>query len=645
MKVYYSSEISKIINNKEKILNELSTNSDFDVTGLQYQAWQQELDLLEKTLFDKSGHILLEVVIPRLGKRIDSVLFIDGKLLLLEFKGGDSTFENQALTQLLDYALDLKNFHEGSYKLDIIPILVDIKTDKKSIVYEKFDDGIYMPSILGASKFKEGLEEILKNTKSSNININDWINSSYRPTPNIIEAAQSMYLFHDVKNITYSEAGKTNLDKTTNTVNDIIDLSVKNKTKSIIFVTGVPGSGKTLAGLNIANSRQSYDNKQHAVFLSGNGPLVEVLQEALARDESKRMKIPKSQSERKVKMFIQNVHNFRDEAIINLKPLAEKIVIFDEAQRAWDQEQTVKFMKNKKRIEFSKSEPEFLIEVLNRNIDYAVIICLVGNGQEIHKGEAGINEWLRALNNFPEWKVFLSDQFLEFEKNSEELNKLKNKNRVTIKQELHLSIPLRSFRSEKTANFANALLSGEFNIANKIYRELKEKYPILMTRDLNKAKEWIKKISRGSERYGMLALSNTDRLRPYGIWTAKKIEPKNWFLNDKFDIRSSFYLEETATEFDVQGLELDYSIIAWDQKIMFDGTKWIYQKFNYREWSLESEETKINYLVNSMRVLLTRSRQGYVLFLPKKIENDLTSDKDLIENTYKLLKQIGIEEI
>lgn len=645
MKVYYSSEISKIINNKEKILNELSANSDFDVTGLQYQAWQQELDLLEKTLFDKSGHILLEVVIPRLGKRIDSVLFIDGKLLLLEFKGGDSTFENQALTQLLDYALDLKNFHEGSYKLDIIPILVDIKTDKKSIVYEKFDDGIYMPSILGASTFKEGLEEILKNTKSSNININDWINSSYRPTPNIIEAAQSMYLFHDVKNITYSEAGKTNLDKTTNTVNDIIDLSVKNKTKSIIFVTGVPGSGKTLAGLNIANSRQSYDNKQHAVFLSGNGPLVEVLQEALARDESKRMKIPKSQSERKVKMFIQNVHNFRDEAIINLKPLAEKIVIFDEAQRAWDQEQTVKFMKNKKRIEFSKSEPEFLIEVLNRNIDYAVIICLVGNGQEIHKGEAGINEWLRALNNFPEWKVFLSDQFLDFEKNSEELNKLKNKNRVIIKQELHLSIPLRSFRSEKTANFANALLSGEFNIANKIYRELKEKYPILMTRDLNKAKEWIKKISRGSERYGMLALSNTDRLRPYGIWTAKKIEPKNWFLNDKFDIRSSFYLEETATEFDVQGLELDYSIIAWDQKIMFDGTKWIYQKFNYREWSIESEETKINYLVNSMRVLLTRSRQGYVLFLPKKIENDLTSDKDLIENTYKLLKQIGIEEI
>jgi nucleoside-triphosphatase THEP1 len=645
MKVYYSSEISKIINNKEKILNELSTNSDFDVTGLQYQAWQQELDLLEKTLFDKSGHILLEVVIPRLGKRIDSVLFIDGKLLLLEFKGGDSTFENQALTQLLDYALDLKNFHEGSYKLDIIPILVDIKTVKKSIVYEKFDDGIYMPSILGASTFKEGLEEILKNTKSSNININDWINSSYRPTPNIIEAAQSMYLFHDVKNITYSEAGKTNLDKTTNTVNDIIDISVKNKTKSIIFVTGVPGSGKTLAGLNIANSRQSYDNKQHAVFLSGNGPLVEVLQEALARDESKRMKIPKSQSERKVKMFIQNVHNFRDEAIINLKPLAEKIVIFDEAQRAWDQEQTVKFMKNKKRIEFSKSEPEFLIEVLNRNIDYAVIICLVGNGQEIHKGEAGINEWLRALNNFPEWKVFLSDQFLDFEKNSEELNKLKNKNRVIIKQELHLSIPLRSFRSEKTANFANALLSGEFNIANKIYRELKEKYPILMTRDLNKAKEWIKKISRGSERYGMLALSNTDRLRPYGIWTAKKIEPKNWFLNDKFDIRSSFYLEETATEFDVQGLELDYSIIAWDQKIMFDGTKWIYQKFNYREWSLESEETKINYLVNSMRVLLTRSRQGYVLFLPKKIENDLTSDKDLIENTYKLLKQIGIEEI
>jgi hypothetical protein len=645
MKVYYSSEISKIINNKEKILNELSTNSDFDVTGLQYQAWQQELDLLEKTLFDKSGHILLEVVIPRLGKRIDSVLFIDGKLLLLEFKGGDSTFENQALTQLLDYALDLKNFHEGSYKLDIIPILVDIKTDKKSIVYEKFDDGIYMPSILGASKFKEGLEEILKNTKPSNININEWINSSYRPTPNIIEAAQSMYLFHDVKNITYSEAGKTNLDKTTNTVNDIIDLSVKNKTKSIIFVTGVPGSGKTLAGLNIANSRQSYDNKQHAVFLSGNGPLVEVLQEALARDESKRMKIPKSQSERKVKMFIQNVHNFRDEAIINPKPLAEKIVIFDEAQRAWDQEQTVKFMKNKKRIEFFKSEPEFLIEVLNRNIDYAVIICLVGNGQEIHKGEAGINEWLRALNNFPEWKVFLSDQFLDFEKNSEELNKLKNKDRVTIKQELHLSIPLRSFRSEKTANFANALLSGEFNLANKIYHDLKEKYPIVMTRDLNKAKDWIKKISRGSERYGMLALSNTDRLRPYGIWTAKKIEPKNWFLNDKLDIRSSFYLEETATEFDVQGLELDYSIIAWDQKIMFDGTKWIYQKFNYREWSLESEETKINYLVNSMRVLLTRSRQGYVLFLPKKIENDLTFDKDLIENTYKLLKQIGIEEI
>lgn len=635
----------------ETLLGKLMVSDEFSTTDLQKNAWRKEIDILQDQLRSvENGDIAFEYTIPRMGHRIDVVCIIHGLIFLLEFKVGDSEYRKSTADQVMDYALDLKYFHELSADRYIIPI--SIPTEAPSVCNEVSFMEDKISNVLKCTKDNIGLtiNSVLSSVQDQDLSIADWINSRYAPTPTIIEAAQAMYRNHSVKDISRNDAGAHNLTATTETINQIIDDCKRNHKKAICFVTGVPGAGKTLAGLNIANERHNFDADEHAVFLSGNGPLVDILQAALAKDRSSRTGITIAEAKKETKAFIQIIHRFRDEALTTNNPPAEKVAIFDEAQRAWNEESLTDFMKRKKGVDaFNQSEPEFLIRIMDRHQDWAVIVCLVGGGQEIYNGEAGIIDWFRALQKkFRNWHIYLSDKITDSEYvGNSSIEELLTGCLYSLRPALHLGVSLRSFRSEKLAEFVKLLLDNEPSAAAAVYSELSIHYPIILTRDLDKAKEWIRKKARGTERYGLLASSEGKRLRGIGIWVPSVINHVGWFLNEKDNVDSSYFLEVAASEFKVQGLEIDYSILAWDADLRRSGKGFDYFKFRGTRWNHVNNMQQQKYLKNAYRVLMTRARQGMIIFVPSGTdpEDDPTRDSAYYDDIYKYLRSCGIKEL
>ena len=651
-RAYYSARIREFVDEKpETLLGKLMVSDEFSTTDLQKNAWRKEIDILQDQLRSvENGDIAFEYTIPRMGHRIDVVCIIRGLIFLLEFKVGDSEYRKSTADQVMDYALDLKYFHELSADRYIIPI--SIPTEAPSVCNEVSFMEDKISNVLKCTKDNIGLtiNSVLSSVQDQDLSIADWINSRYAPTPTIIEAAQAMYRNHSVKDISRNDAGAHNLTATTETINQIIDDCKRNHKKAICFVTGVPGAGKTLAGLNIANERHNFDADEHAVFLSGNGPLVDILQVALAKDRSSRMGITIAEAKKETKSFIQIIHRFRDEALTTNNPPAEKVAIFDEAQRAWNEESLTDFMKRKKGVDaFNQSEPEFLIRIMDRHQDWAVIVCLVGGGQEIYNGEAGIIDWFRALQKkFRNWHIYLSDKITDSEYvGNSSIEELLTGCSYSLRPALHLGVSLRSFRSEKLAEFVKLLLDNEPSAAAAVYSELSIHYPIILTRDLDKAKEWIRKKARGSERYGLLASSEGKRLRGIGIWVPSVINHVGWFLNEKDNVDSSYFFEVAASEFKVQGLEIDYSILAWDADLRRSGKGFDYFKFRGTRWNHVNNMQQQKYLKNAYRVLMTRARQGMIIFVPSGTdpEDDPTRDSAFYDDIYKYLRSCGIKEL
>lgn len=656
MRAYYSATLKDFISESDdSILGKLSgAHSNRTLEIQQTNAWKSQITLLKDAFRNKNenGHIFFEFSIPRMGKRVDNIIIIADLIFVVEFKVGDSEYGKHAIDQVIDYSLDLKNFHQGSHNKKLIPILVSTHAKSTENVLEKYRDLLYKPLLTNKEDFFEVLFSCFSEKGNNNIDSEAWSESLYKPTPTIIEAAQALYLGHDVKEISRSDSGAVNLSKTSDCINQIINHSKKNKKKSICFITGVPGAGKTLAGLNIANERTKVADDENAVFLSGNGPLVDVLREALTRDKVQQVrdegeKISKKDAERSTKKFIQNIHHFRDDALKSQSAPDEKVVIFDEAQRSWNKEQVSSFMSRKKGIlDFNRSEPQFLIEVMNRHQDWSSIICLIGGGQEIHDGEGGLQEWISAIkNNFPDWNIYYSDLITS---DSDYLDDVTTKNwlieNAVAKKDLHLATNLRSFRSEKLSEFIHYLLIKDLNNSKKIYLEIKKEYPIFLTRNLDLAKKWIKNISRGSERFGLIASSNARRLKPFAVNVRNEIDSANWFLNSKEDVRSSYYLEDVATEFDIQGLEIDWSIVCWGADFYLTNGDWSFQTFKGTKWQNVNKIIKKKYLLNTYRVLLTRSRQGFVIFIPEGAVNDSTRSKDFYDGTFNYLaNEVGID--
>ena len=651
---YYRNTIANFLLNSESlILGELCEHHEFSLEEQQKNSWIKQVSLLKPWLKDTVGEILFEYSIPRMGKRIDCVIISGSTVFAIEFKVGSNAYESHAINQVTDYALDLKNFHEQSHAIDIVPILICTNAKDQPQAIEFHDDRIAKTLLTNGESLSRIISRTAELSDKDQINADDWVASQYKPTPTIIEAAQALYRGHAVQEISRSDSGAINLSKTAKAISEIIESSKKNNRKSICFLTGVPGAGKTLAGLNLANSWHKEDGSEHAVFLSGNGPLVDVLREALARSEVKTakengQKLTKSSTISELKALIQNIHHFRDDALTHDNPPIERVVIFDEAQRAWTLKQTSTFMKTKKgKSDFNQSEPEFLIGVMDRHPDWATIICLIGGGQEINTGEAGLSEWFASLNrSFPSWDIHISSKLSDFEyTQGSALYGGDQQKRVHIHDDLHLSVSIRSFRSEKVAAFVKAVLDCEFEVARLLHQEVHSTYPIYLTRDIRIAKNWLRQQARGSERYGLVASSGAIRLKPFAINVKNSIDPVNWFLNDENDIRSSYFLEDVATEFDVQGLELDWVCVGWDGDLRHDGSGWGYKAFRGTKWQSVNDEDDKRYLKNTYRVLLTRARQGLIIFVPHGSSEDKTRAMDFYDGTFGYLQSLGIELI
>lgn len=648
IKAYYNAPVPDFLkDDTDRILGVLTSQHHHALEEQQRWAWIQQISTLKTALSSRlNGWIFLEFYIPRMGKRADAVLVSENIVFVIEFKAGAIEHTSGAFDQVEDYALDLKNFHEGSHRVPIIPVLVSTNAEYQPIPKLQFaDDLVASPVGTNAIALGNFFNQICASQGFPILDIDEWMAKGYKPTPTIVEAAQILYQTHNVTDISRSDAGAKNLQETSTSVSNVIDQARQNFRKAICFVTGVPGSGKTLAGLNIATRRSDEHRDEHAVFLSGNGPLVNVLREALARDKVEREGVLKKAAEREARSFIQNIHHFRDHYVGNDDVPAEKVVVFDEAQRAWTRQQAANFMQRKRgQADFNMSEPEFLISVMDRRPDWCTVVCLVGGGQEINTGEAGISEWISALESrFPHWDVHVSPRISLPEYRSQiEVEKFLASSRVHSNPYLHLAVSMRSFRAEALSELVGHMIDNEPEAARAAYKNTQATYPIYLTRDLSAARAWLRGQARGTERFGLVASSGAQRLRPEGIHIKAEIEPANWFLNDRADVRSSYYLEDVASEFAVQGLELDWVGVCWDGDFHHKGGKWICQAFVGTKWQSVNDESRRLYLKNAYRVILTRARQGMIIFVPKGDPSDRTRSQSFYDGTFDYLRSCGI---
>lgn len=653
----YKAKVNQfLVTQENEILGQLTNQHKFrHLEQQQINSWRRQIAELKQTLvFFPDSTLLLEFEIPRIGKRVDAILIFDGSILVLEYKVGATTYDTSSIDQAYDYALDLKNFHKASHHLTIVPILIATDAPNKITTLDIRRDGIANPILANSASLLRVLNLLATSLPKVELGAENWISSTYHPTPTIVEAAQALYKGHKVGEISRSDAGAINLTKTCSHVSRVIDDAKVNNKKVICLITGTAGAGKSLAGLNIATERMRYLENEHAVFLSGNGPLVAVLREALVQDQlaendflPKDEKIKRKPAEQKASAFIQNIHHFRDDNLASDEAPVEKVVIFDEAQRAWNKEQTSSFMRRKRgQNNFDMSEPDFLLSVMNRHKDWCVVICLIGGGQEINTGEAGITEWITALKeNYQDWEIHFSDEIFKSDYAlSREWLEDQGPLKLHIESDLNLSVSLRSFRAEKLSLFVSTVISGDAVKAKEIKGHLAN-YPIYLTRDLDKAKDQLRHWARGTERIGLVASSNAIRLKPSGIFVKGEIDPTLWFLKGKSDIRSSHYLEDVATEFDVQGLEIDWAGVCWDANFRIEDGKWITYNFSGSKWQSVHDPEKKKYIANSYRVLLTRGRQGIVIFIPEGDDSDPTRKKTFYDQTYEFLKSCGISEI
>lgn len=651
-KAYYCNSIPGFIKDSStSIVGQLVRHS-FEIGKEQTDAWDNQIHELQVRLeaCGMEGDIIFEYDIVRLGKRIDVILLIRHMVFSLEFKNGKTAFTAQDAQQAEDYAIDIKNFHKESEDLYVCPILIATDAPK----YHK-------PQSLGCYPDKqvhlqrENMESLIPKVSEISIKYGDdetldfekWFNSPYYPTPTIIAAAVEAYSTHELSEIAQSEAGQDNINKCEARIAEVVEYAKTTGKKCVCFVTGVPGAGKTLVGLDVVAKNLDKGADNLSVYISGNGPLVEVLQEALKKSVKAMGKFNRETSTA-IEALIQSSFSFKKGNANTGKPTAERILIFDEAQRVWNKE---KMVRKHKDDAMAVSEPHLLYGIMDRHDGWAVMICLVGLGQDIYDGEVGINEWFRCgIEDYKEWEMFYSQSiFSQSEDKEIDEGMIRACNRCHEMPELHLNTSIRSFRADKQSEFVDAILDNRPEEAKAICSKIAVKYPVYITRDYSKAKAWVKAQVRGSQRCGVLACSSAQRLKPEGIYVPTDIDVKNWFLAPSDDLRSSNMLEIVASEFKVQGLEIDWAIVCWDADLRRKQgiNEWDHYSFRGTKWNRRNKADQKRYLLNSYRVLLTRARQGMVIFVPKGVdpEEDATRDSAFYDEVYNYLINCGIGEL
>jgi len=674
---YYNTSIDLFLNTKdEEIIGRLNLagtkfSSQWTITTT---SWESSIQIL-KNCFQKlvidlplanAWHILFEYEIPRLLGRIDIVIIAEDLIFAIEFKYDRKSYELADIRQAEDYAIDLRDFHLASRDKTIIPILLAPLANPEP----KDQIRNHVP-FLCLKTNAENLHDILNRAYikyhdhlAETINVNEWEHSDYNPSPSILQAAKALFANQKVENIT--KKGAKNLNETINAVVKIINDAKEKGKKVICFVTGVPGAGKTLVGLKVIHHEGFNIDDFKSAYFSGNGPLIKVLREALARDHyeeqitlyknGKLTERPrKENSNSAIQAKIQNLHQFIKDGIRKVKPLTERVVVFDEAQRCWNAKHfknKAKQNRNRETTPFlieEKSEAELLFEFLSRREGWSVIIALVGGGQEINTGEGGITEWGKAIRSkFNNWEVHISNELLIGDSSTADQKLFETyPNNVCINEnsDLHLNVSERTFRASNLNAWVNAVLDNDEQSASNILSSMFSLYPVFITRDIHKAKNWLRSQKRGTRRYGLIASSGGLRLKPEGIYVKQDIDEALWFLNDENDIRSSYYLEFVATEYEMQGLELDWTCVCWDADLRRSESGWDFKSFNGKQWSPINGLDEQRYLLNTYRVLLTRAREGMVIFIPFGDKRDHTRPPEYYDPIFDYLKSCGVSEI
>jgi hypothetical protein len=617
-----------------------------EVTAEQFEAWREQITILKSALeafSSRNWQLLLEYPIPRRGRRTDAVLLADDVILVIEFKCGARTYGREARIQVEDYCLDLRDFHSESRNRILVPVLVATHADNRPGPSGTVLDSIAPVWLANTASLERVIAEATAayyTTTDNSINPDLWDTAEYAPTPTIIEAARVLFAGQNVKEISRCHAGAQNLTKTSRAVMAAVQSARQSGQKVICFVTGVPGAGKTLAGLNIVHSRELHEGSL-GVFLSGNGPLVRVLSEALVRDHSERTGQAIAASRHDI-AFIQNVHRFIDGHFESSSPPPDRVVIFDEAQRAWNREQSLRKFKR------DRSEPEIMLDIMGRHAGWAVVVALIGGGQEINTGEAGLSEWGRALaERSNHWTVWISPKLVSGNPSSDGeplFDTVPTDLSLTVNDALDLDVTLRSYKAEAVSKFVRCLLAKETEGAREALKSCSD-FPIVMTRDLHTAREWLKRRQRGSRRIGLVASSGGRRLRAHGLDVRTELDVENWFLNSSDDVRSSYYLETPATEFGIQGLELDWTGLCWDLDLVPDSDGWQIRAFKGTRWQSVHDETRRRYALNKYRVLLTRAREGMIIWVPVGDPADWTRPAPLYDATAEYLKSCGVGDV
>ncbi len=660
MPAYYRASFDEFLAaDRDSIFAALNRSAAEENLGPQFQdqvqVWDEQLPILKHTIERLVRDIpdawrwsvLLEFPIPRMLARIDCVFLGAGVIFVIEFKR-HSVATAADRRQVEEYCLDLGDFHEASADAEIKPILLTGQTGARGTPRLPF--GAPGLTCILADQLAEAVTGLHSQFGHGEIIDGEaWDNAPYRPVPTIIEAAEMMFSGHGVREIGHAHASAENL---TTTAEHLVQTVLRARVEGrhiMCFVTGVPGAGKTLTGLHVVHDprlgRLGARRREGATYLSGNGPLVEVLREALARDEAAREGIRKLDARRHAARAIQNVHEFiwdnygRDDA-----PW-EHAIIFDEAQRAWDARQV-----NRKR-KVPLSEPQLIARIMARHRDWAVVVGLVGGGQEIHDGEGGLQEWGRAIvDSNGGWEIEVSPEMLSGTGGGGGSTLFPEGPPTDLVMrtltELHLPVPLRTFRADAVASWVDHVLAGQPDLAAADMLRLGD-YPIVGTRCLDQARDWLRDRTKGQRRCGLVASSGARRLRAWGLNMQSRPEVVHWFLGSPDDVRSSYYLEIAASEFEIQGLELDHIGLCWGGDLTWDARagRWRTRRFAGTRWQNVRKLRDQQYLVNKYRVLFTRARESLVIWVPPGRPSDPTIVGSFFEETWDYLIACGVREL
>ena len=618
--------------------------------------WQRDIQSLQQALSvcDERSHsvigwgIILEFSIPRKEKRIDIVLLVRDTIAIIEAKTGDTG--SAAKQQIETYALLLHYFHKASANRRIVPILVssnDASPDLVALNQREFFPQMSSYWIAPVTNCSwENLPSLLLNIQNhagDQISEQQWETSPYFPVPSIIDAATALSSGLSIREIAHSEASEHEIESVGKTIQGYMNTAREQKQHAICFLTGVPGSGKTLIGLSLAHSNENKQNPIH--FMSGNGPLVKVLQH-LFTQESMRKGTRSNEAKEHARTLIENVHIFaRNYTDDDSRAPSNHSIIFDEAQRAWNRAQ------NMKKFKRDYSEPEMLLRIMARHRDWSFVVALVGGGQEINDGEAGLEEWGRALlESKTDWTIYASPEVLEGGPSTAGHRLFTDSTTspsVTTNPHLHLRTSNRSLRAEQLASWVNKVLDGDESGASEI--QVTKRFPIFLTRDLNKMRAKLHAQRKGENRYGLVGSSGAARLRAEGLEPSSSFHAEypweHWYLADSDDIRSSYRCEVFATEFEIQGLELDWIGLCWGGDMIWDSKAWKLKAMRHgspSKWNLIKNPEKLAYRKNAYRVLLTRARQGMVIYVPSGSVDDPTNLPEYFDPTARFLLRCGV---